>query len=1465
METDLSRLLDALPGMVWTATPDGKCNFVNRRWREYTGLTLDGVRAAGWAAIFHPEDVAAAMSAWTSTLATSPPAEIHLEARLRRADGVYRRFKLETRPLHDAEGRLTGWCGANADIEDRTRAEAQLAAEKRLLELVARGVPLPDVLKELALQVETLSPGSFCSILLVDAERHRFRVGAGASLPADYNAILDGKPIDPYYGPCSLAVETRQPVVVIDPRNDGRWRAEDWPATMARLDLVSCWSAPIFSSQNEVLGIFAIYRREPTGPTDEEQELIDRFTKIAGIGIERAQSDIAIKAAEADLRRSNRFLNGAQRLSQTGSFSLDTSTDEQVWSDENYRIWEFDPAVAPTMEMAAKAIHPDDRAEILATFAATTAAREDFEVSYRIVTPKGGVKYLKTVMAIVPEFSDRVVYLGSSQDVTQSKLAEEALKASETGLVRANMYLTAAQRLSKTGSYTWGVETGELDWSDESYRIWGIDPTRTPEMSMVLNGIHPEDRESTIEALNHATLASADFEMFHRIITPEGVTKHVHSVATRMPDITGRSVYVGSIQDITESRIAEEALKASEADLRRANRYLAGAQRLSKTGSFTWDVETGAQDWSEELYRIWEMAPEDDRAVPTLHATVVHPDDKVAVEAIMAKSVAAGESYEISYRIVTPSGKIKHLHTVNERLGDVTDRPVYVGATQDLTASKLGEQALRTSEARLRRANRYLKAAQTISRVGSFTWDIEHDELDWSDENYRIWEVDPASTPTTAIVVGAIHPEDVEAVQSLMSRARETGGDFELVYRIVTPKGTIKHLQTIATLTPDFADRVVYIGTNQDVTESKLAEAALRASETAATRANKYLTGAQALSRTGSFTWDAETNEQDWSAENYRIWELDPDVDPTMEMVLDRVHSEDRESAAAAMSAGRDTGADYEVFYRIVTPTGGVKHLHTVGTRAQEIRDRIVYVGSTQDVTASKLAESELARTNAYLTAAQRLSRTGSYTWDVAAEQQDWSAENFRIWEFDPATTPTMAMVLGRIHPEDRERAAASIVAGANTGEDFEVHYRIVTPSGAVKHLHTVSTRVKEIADRLVYIGSTQDVTASKLAEADLARANTYLTAAQRLSQTGSFTWDVEADAHNWSEVIYRIFGYEPGTAITMDMMMGAIHPDDLLEVQTLLGGATVGENFDLVFRVVTPNGDIRHAHVVGHRIDQFPDRPVFMGALQDITARKIAEDDLNRARAELAHVARAAALSTLTASIAHEVSQPLAGILTNASTTQRMLTAEPPNLEGAQATVQRTLRDADRASEVIKRLRALFSRQLPSFEPVDLHDAAREVLALSASELQRRRVILRTEFTHDPPLVQADRIQLQQVILNLILNAADAMSTISDRPRELWISTRRADAAHVHLHVRDAGIGIDPATAAQLFEAFHTTKPEGMGIGLSISRSIVEAHGGRLSAAPNDTGPGATFSFFIPCDAPSATGSVTGKRNVKA
>jgi len=276
------------------------------------------------------------------------------------------------------------------------------------------------------------------------------------------------------------------------------------------------------------------------------------------------------------------------------------------------------------------------------------------------------------------------------------------------------------------------------------------------------------------------------------------------------------------------------------------------------------------------------------------------------------------------------------------------------------------------------------------------------------------------------------------------------------------------------------------------------------------------------------------------------------------------------------------------------------------------------------------------------------------------------------------------------------------------------------------------------------------------------------------------------------------------------------------------------------------PDRSITYLHAVAHATRDQDGQLEYIAAVQDVTGRRMSEEALATARSKLANVARVTSLGVLTASIAHEVNQPLSGIITNAGTCLRMLDANPPNLEGARETARRTIRDGIRASDVVTRLRALFSRDEYRPEPLDLNEVTREVIALTLSDLQRNRVVLQSELAERLPTITGDRIQLQQVILNLLRNASDAMVDVDDRPRQLLIRTEREAGDRVRVSVRDAGVGVDPQNMAKLLDAFYTTKTDGMGVGLSISRSIIERHHGRLWAERND-GPGSTFSFSIP------------------
>jgi signal transduction histidine kinase len=299
-------------------------------------------------------------------------------------------------------------------------------------------------------------------------------------------------------------------------------------------------------------------------------------------------------------------------------------------------------------------------------------------------------------------------------------------------------------------------------------------------------------------------------------------------------------------------------------------------------------------------------------------------------------------------------------------------------------------------------------------------------------------------------------------------------------------------------------------------------------------------------------------------------------------------------------------------------------------------------------------------------------------------------------------------------------------------------------------------------------------------------------------------------------------------------------------------------DDFEWQYRLRMPDGSIKYLHAVAHATRDQDGQLEYIAAVQDVTARRLSEEALAKARSDLAKVARVTSLGVLTASVAHEVNQPLAGIITNAGTCLRMLDGDPPNLEGARETARRTIRDGNRASDVIKRLRALFSNEELTLELLDLNEVTGEVLALAISDLHRSGVAVRSELANELPIITGDRIQLQQVILNLVRNASDAMVDVHDRPRQLLVRTSPEGTDRVRLSVRDTGVGVDPETINKLLDAFYTTKSEGMGIGLSVSRSIIERHHGRLWAEPND-GPGATFSFSIPIRAERLTEAGTG------
>ena len=432
-------------------------------------------------------------------------------------------------------------------------------------------------------------------------------------------------------------------------------------------------------------------------------------------------------------------------------------------------------------------------------------------------------------------------------------------------------------------------------------------------------------------------------------------------------------------------------------------------------------------------------------------------------------------------------------------------------------------------------------------------------------------------------------------------------------------------------------------------------------------------------------------------------------------------------------------------------------------------------------------------------------------------------------------------------HPEDVERLREERQKALTRAAPFDNEQRVLGKDGKYRwFLIRYNPLLDEQGSIDRWYVAAFDIEDRKRAEAQVEQAYLRLAEAQKLSKTGSFITDLVADDHNWSEETFRIFEFDPATKVTVQMIRNIVHPEDRPSFDAMIARAMTGAEVDFVFRIVTFRGGVKHIRGMARILTQIEGHPLFIGALQDVTDNKVAEEALDKARSELARVSRVTTLNALTGSIAHEINQPLSGIITNAGTCLRMLNGDPPNIDGARETARRTLRDGNRAADVISRLRALFSKKEFTLEQLDLNEVAREVMTLSLSDLQRNRVILRSELAEDLSPIVGDRVQLQQVILNLLRNASDAMLGVDDRPRDLLVRTMPQGDEGVRLTVKDTGAGIHPQDLQRLFDPFYTTKNGGMGIGLSVSRSIIDRHHGRLWAATND-GPGATFCFFIP------------------
>src|SRR6267378_629076 len=616
---------------------------------------------------------------------------------------------------------------------------------------------------------------------------------------------------------------------------------------------------------------------------------------------------------------------------------------------------------------------------------------------------------------------------------------------------------------------------------------------------------------------------------------------------------------------------------------------------------------------------------------------------------------------------------------------------------------------------------------------------------------------------------------------------------------------------------------------------------------------------AQRVAHVGHWEWDLETDVVVWSDETYRIFGLSPQERPMdLATVRAMVHPEDRESLYRGVDEDLVDGVRPDAEFRIVRPNGEVRTVHSVtpkrwssmpGDAKRDASGRPYKLfGTVQDITDRKRAEEALKQSQFYLSEGQRLAHMGSWASNDLGIR--WSDEVYKIYGLDPQNgAPNLKQYLATIHPDDRASMAETIRAMHEERCGCDVTKRIVRPDGEVRYVRCVGVPVFEGGVFKAFHGTTMDVTEHELLTQELRRERAYLTEAQSLTHTGSWACNLlTREIFHSSDENARLYGFDPNQgAIPFDRFYNAILAEDEVALRAKLENAIrEGADYDIEFRIRRTDGAIRFLRGIGHHN---PSQEIgeYIGITMDITERKRAEEEREKLRqleADLAHINRVNMMGELAAALAHEIRQPIAASITSANACLRWLARDPPDLERARAAAARIEQDGNRAADVISRLRSFYKKGTPpEREMVDIKEIVREMSALLRKEAVRHSIKIYSELDEDVPNVLADRVQLQQVFMNLMLNAIEAMKGTGGK---LTISSRSTPQGHVTVSIGDTGVGLSAENTERIFDAFHTTKPQGTGMGLAITRSIVDAHGGRVWATVNQEA-GAIFHFTLP------------------
>jgi len=1054
-------------------------------------------------------------------------------------------------------------------------------------------------------------------------------------------------------------------------------------------------------------------------------------------------------------------------------------------------------------------LHPADFPKTAKAFYHAIQTGTSYEAVHRLRRSDGEYRWHHARGEPLHDREGRIVqWYGLSVDIDDRMKAEEALRSSEYNL----------QKIIETvPSHLWSTDAvGEpTQFSQRALDYYGIQLEDFKRGGWE-NYVHPDDYPETARAFYHAIQTGTSYQDVVRLRRADGEFRWHDARAEPLRDRQGRIVqWYGLSVDIDDAKKAEDRLRRSEANL-------AEAQRLTHCGVSVYN-ETTLLYASEEIYRIWGFDPA--QGVPSLEAMWqrVHPDDLAQVQRGWDKK----PNYSLAYRIVLPDGTVKHLESIGQPVrSESGELKEFVTTQIDVTERKRAEEAIRESEYKLR---------QIIETVPTFLWSTETDGK-VSYVNQRI--LDYCGVRLEDFVQNGwgafLHSDDLPETVRAFSHAIETGTSHEAVHRVRRSDGEYRWFHSRSEPLRDQQGCIVqWYGLSMDIDEAKKAEDRLRSSEA-------YLAEAQKLSRTGTAVYTDTTNFY-WSDETYRILGFDPRNGlPSRDATVQMIHPDDRGPALEVARRSLREKRDYGFEFRFVTPTG-IKYIEGSAHPKFSASGELVEIVSTIiDVTERKRAEEALRESeHRWRSAIDGIAGLVSIHFPngevetvnrQCLEYFGRSLEWLKNWGTNDA-----------VHPDDFPRVVEMFTRAMASGIPFQIDQRLRRFDGEYRWFNNRGVPIRDDSERIVrwYVLIT-DIEDRKRAQDALRSA---LDGIAGLVAILAANGEVETA----NRQVFEYFGLSR-EELKQWGTSDAVHPEDLPGVLEIFErGMTSGTPFNQEIRIRRFDGEYRRFEVRYVPVRDESGRIArWYVLLTDIEDRTRALARLEQMQSDFAHMNRVSVMGELTASLSHEISQPIAAARNYARAALNFLDQQPPDLGEVKKQLGSVVSAQDRSGEIIDRIRDHIKKAPPRKINFDLNHAIDEVIVLARSAISRNEVSVQTLLLEGLAPVHGDRVQLQQVLLNLILNAVEAMGSIEEGPRELLISTEQNQTKGTLVAVGDSGPGLGPDNLERVFDAFYTTKTSGMGMGLSICRSIIDAHGGRLWAEANAPR-GTVFQFILP------------------